>query len=44
MADKLNPGDVFPQLTLNLTGGAAMSLPDDLNSPLTVVLFYRGYW
>ncbi len=44
MADKLNPGETFPQLTLNLPAGGALSLPDDLDSPLTVVLFYRGHW
>lgn len=41
---KLNPSDIFPELTLNLVGGGSFSLPADLTSPMTVVLFYRGHW
>ena len=44
MADQLTAGTVFPDLTLNIAGGETMSLPDDLNSAYTVVLFYRGHW
>ena len=44
MADKLNPAETFPALTLNLAGGGNMSLPEDLDSAMTVVLFYRGHW
>lgn len=41
---KLNPSDPFPEIALNLVGGGTLSLPGDLTSPMTVVLFYRGHW
>jgi hypothetical protein len=44
MADKLNPGDLFPRLSLNIAGGESFSPPDDIDTPLAVVLFYRGHW
>jgi peroxiredoxin len=46
MTDKtlLHPGDQFPALTLALTGGATLRLPDDLAGHFSVILFYRGSW
>lgn len=44
MTEKLTSGDFFPQITLNIAGGDALALPESLSTPLTVVLFYRGYW
>jgi len=44
MTVKLQGGDPFPSLSLNVAGGGTVSLPDDLESPLTIVLFYRGHW
>ncbi|MDE0732832.1 MAG: hypothetical protein OSB72_07225 [Gammaproteobacteria bacterium] len=44
MAEKLNSGDLFPSLALKVVGGKSIDLPDDLKSPMTVVLFYRGHW
>jgi hypothetical protein len=44
MADKLNLLDTFPQLTLSLVGGDTMTLPDDIDTPYAIVLFYRGHW
>jgi peroxiredoxin len=46
MTDKtlLHPGDRFPALTLALTGGGTLSLPDDLTGHFSVILFYRGSW
>lgn len=44
MADKLIPGSRFPDLTLNIAGGGAMSLPGDIQSTYSIVLFYRGHW
>ncbi len=44
MAEKLTPGEVFPDLTLNIAGGGQLNLPADLSTPLTIVLFYRGHW
>ncbi len=40
----LRPGDRFPTLTVTLTGGGALVLPDDLARGFGVVLFYRGAW
>ena len=44
MAEKLNAGDSFPSLTLNLVGGGTLALPDRLDTSYSVVLFYRGHW
>ena len=44
MGDKLNLLDRFPRLTLELAGGGSLTLPDDLETPYAVVLFYRGHW
>ena len=40
----LHPGDRFPTLTVSLTGGGTLDLPDDLAGGFGVVLFYRGAW
>ena len=44
MGDKLNPLDTFPSMTLSLSGGGTMALPDDIVTPYAVVLFFRGHW
>jgi hypothetical protein len=44
MADKLNAGDPFPRLTLNLVHGATLELPHGLDAKYKVILFYRGHW
>src|ERR1700729_4484564 len=46
MTDKtlLHPHDPFPALTVNLPGGRALSLPDDLAGYFGIVLYYRGSW
>jgi peroxiredoxin len=46
MTDKtlLHPGDRFPALTLAMTGGGTLRLPDDLTGHFSVILFYRGSW
>jgi peroxiredoxin len=44
MPRKLNPGEAFPTLTLAITGGGELNLPADLDSSMTVVLFFRGHW
>ena len=43
-ASKLGPGDAFPAMRLELVDGGSCLLPDDLSTPLTIVLFYRGHW
>lgn len=44
MGEKLNAGDTFPQLSLKLVAGGAVTIPDDLESKYAVVLFDRGHW
>ena len=44
MAEKLGTGSSFPELTLTLLGGEPFTIPDDLSSPVTVFLVYRGHW
>lgn len=44
MADKLDTGDTFPDLTLRLVGDGTLSLPDDFAADYNVMLFYRGHW
>ena len=44
MARKLDAGDRFPDMTLTLTGGGAVTLPQGLDSDYGVILFYRGHW
>ena len=38
---KLDTGDAFPSLELDLIGGGKLSLPSDR---WTLLLIYRGYW
>ena len=40
----LHPGDVFPELTVQLTGGQSLVVPDELSGGFGVVLFFRGAW
>jgi peroxiredoxin len=40
----LHPGRRFPELTVPLTGGGPLDLPDALAGSFGVVLFYRGAW
>ena len=42
--EKLISGDFFPEMKLNIAGGGSLILPRDLDDPLTIMLFYRGYW
>lgn len=44
MASKLAAGETFPDVSLRLVGGGEIMLPDHLDSPYGVVLFYRGHW
>jgi len=44
MAQKLNAGDLFPKLTLNLTDGSKLELPDGIDAKYKIILFYRGHW
>ena len=44
MAEKLGPGSVFPSMTLKVSGGYSVNLPDHMDGKYNVVLFYRGHW
>src|SRR5271155_385571 len=40
----LHPGEMFPNIAVTPTDGAALELPDALAGGFGVVLFYRGAW
>ena len=42
--NKLNEGDMFPDMRLSLAGGGHITLPKEISTPYQVVLFYRGHW
>jgi peroxiredoxin len=44
MGEKLQQGDRFPTLTLNLADGGTIRLPDEMPTRYAAVLFYRGHW
>jgi peroxiredoxin len=44
MAEKLSSGDTFPRMTLNVTDGTKVDLPDGIDAKYKVILFYRGHW
>lgn len=44
MADKLDLGGTFPSISLSLVGGGSVTLPDQIETPYAIVLFYRGHW
>ena len=44
MADKLNLLDTFPSITLSVAGGGTFALPEDVETPYAILLFYRGHW
>ncbi len=44
MAAKLNTGDTFPRMTLQLVGGGTLDLPDGIDAKYRIVYFYRGHW
>ena len=44
MTTMLTTGDQFPDIVLTSTAGDTITLPADLESQHTVVLFYRGHW
>jgi peroxiredoxin len=44
MSSRLQNGDLFPDLVVNVVGGLTLSIPRDLAGSYAVVLFYRGSW
>ena len=44
MAEKLQQGDRFPSVSLQLVEGGSLEIPSEVTSRYAVVLFYRGHW
>ena len=44
MSHKLDTGELFPSVTIQVVDGGHLTLPDDLDSKYKVILFYRGHW
>lgn len=44
MAEKLQQGERFPSINLNLVDGGTVQIPNDITSRYAAVLFYRGHW
>ena len=44
MAEKLNAGGMFPQLTLQVGASDTIELPQLKDAGYSIVLFYRGHW
>ncbi len=41
---RLDTGDAFPAMTLDLPGVSQLHVPDGFKHPYQVVLLYRGHW
>jgi hypothetical protein len=41
---RLNNGERFPELGVDLVGGDTLDLPGDIDSGWGVILFFRGHW
>ena len=44
MSAKLQQGDRFPSLTLQLVQGGTIRLPDEMPTRYAALLVYRGHW
>ena len=44
MLSRLQNGDVFPRLAIDVVGSRTIMLPGDLAGSYAVILFYRGSW
>ena len=44
MPNKLDIMDTFPSITLDLVGGETLAIPEQLETPYAILLFYRGHW
>ncbi|MET0503518.1 MAG: hypothetical protein ABW172_18505 [Candidatus Binatia bacterium] len=44
MAKQLNPGDLFPDYTIQLADGRTLNIPQQLSREYAVIIFYRGIW
>jgi hypothetical protein len=44
MSHKLNAGEAFPRIALDLVDGGKLELPDGIDAKYRIILFYRGHW
>jgi peroxiredoxin len=44
MAKQLNPGDQFPNYSVQVVDGRTLNIPQDLRGEYAVIIFYRGIW
>jgi hypothetical protein len=44
MSERLALGKAFPAVTVSLSDGSSMSLPDDMGEAWKAIVFYRGSW
>jgi peroxiredoxin len=44
MNSQLQQGDKFPSITLSLVTGEVITIPEEMPSRYTIILFYRGHW
>jgi len=44
MTNKLDSGGQLPSMDLQLGESDTLTLPNDINTPYLVLLFYRGHW
>jgi len=44
VSNRLDAGDIFPSLSLDMTNGTALQLPEAMSGRYFVALFYRGHW
>lgn len=44
MKKKLDAGDEFPALTIEVAGGGFLNIPGDMDGKYRIIMFYRGHW
>jgi hypothetical protein len=44
MPNQLDMMDTFPSITLFIAGGGTLTVPDEIETPYAILLFYRGHW
>jgi peroxiredoxin len=44
MPNQLDIMDTFPSITLSIAGGGTLTVPDEIETPYAILLFYRGHW
>ncbi len=44
MPNQLDQTDTFPSIDLSLVGGDSLTVPEGIDTPYAILLFYRGHW